>query len=252
MMPVEFVVISVVLGVVLGFGWVAITAPIRVRRNNWQAADSGFEPCEGDSLAPDLTRLIADLREMGFVVRGHWQHTGHSTATGRITLLEHPQTLDVAKVLVVRAGTRRQVTLLFQTRFDDGTEVFTANNQVTSGLPPLPGVTGLWLPEVRNARRLDRIHSQVRDLLGAGKKRLAVGPDPAAFLTAGQNRMHAHYLETGYYYFDAGGGVYRPTWKGAVLMTWRLLWPIRPLYRAWRRRPTRKLLRELGVHLGPD
>jgi hypothetical protein len=158
----------------------------------------------------------------------------------------------VAKVLVVTAGARRQVTLLFQTRFDDGTEIATANNQVTAGLPSLPEITQVWLPEVRDARQLGRIHNQVRDSLGAGKKRVAVGPNAAAFLTAGRDRQLAHFVETGYFSFDETNGVYRPSWKGAALMTWRLLWPMRPVYRAWRRRPTHKLLRELGVDLEPD
>ncbi len=240
---------SIVLGVVGGYVGVAITAPIRVRLNHKLSADAVYVPCEGDRLAADVTRLIADLRELGFVVRGHWLNKGHSVATGHLTLLEHPQTLDAAQIVVARAGTSRKVTLLFRTRFEDGTEVVTAKNQLTAGLPPLPEITALWLPEERDPRRLWRVHNQVRDRLGAGKKRLPVGPDPVAYLTAARDRMHAHFVQTGYFYLDAAHGVYRPTWKGAVLMTWRQLRVIRPLYRAWRRRPTRKILRELGVSL---
>jgi hypothetical protein len=252
MIPPHIVLISIVLAVVAGFAWVAIRAPISVRLNNWHSADSGFESCQSNQLAPDVTRMIAALRDLGFVVRGYWHHTGHSRATGQITLMEHPQTLDVAKVVLTAAGTRQDVTLLFQTRFDDGTEVVTGNNRITVGLPSLPGTTYLWLSEVRDASQLYRVHDQVRDHLGLGKKRLSVGPDPAAFLTAGRNRILAHHVETGYYYLDETHGVYRPTWKGAVLMTWRLLWPIRPFYRAWRRWPTRELLREQGLDLEVD
>jgi hypothetical protein len=252
MTPLGIVVSSVVLGVGLGIAWGGIAALFRVRWNNWQSADSGYEPCEDDCPAPDVTRMIADLRELGFVVRGHWRHTGHSIASGQIMLLEHAQTLDVAKVLVVTAGTRRRLTLVFQTRFEDGTEVVTANKQVTAGLPSVPGITPVWLPEVRDARRLGHVHNQVRDSLGAGKRRLPVGQDATAYLTAGRDRTRAHLVEAGYYSFDEAHGAYRPTWKGAALMTLRLLWPIRPVYRAWRRRRTRKLLRELSVDLDPD
>jgi hypothetical protein len=80
-------------------------------------------------------------------------------------------------------------------------------------------------------------------------KRLAVGADPVAYLIEGRERILAHHVATGYYYLDEARDIYRPTWKGAVLMTWRLLWPIRPLYRAWRRRPTHAFLRERGLHL---
>jgi hypothetical protein len=252
MTPVEIILSAVVLGVVGGIAWVAITVPIRVRFNHRLSADAGYVPCEGDRLAPDVTRLIADLRELGFVVRGHWWNKAHSVATGQLTLMEHPQTLDAAKILVARSGTSRHISLIFQTRFDDGTEVVTANNQITAGLPPVPGVTALWLPEVCDPQRLGDVHDQVRDSLGAGKKRLPVGPDPVAFLEAGRERMHAHFVDTGYFYLDAADCVYRPTWKGAVLMTWRQIRVVRPFYRAWRRRPTRKILRELDVSLDPD
>ena len=252
MIQLDAVLITVVLGIVLGFALLAIRAPIRVRLNNWHSADSRYEPCGGNSLPPDLTQTVADLRDLGFVVRGHWRLTGHSTATGQITLMEHPQALDLAKLLVTAAGTRRQFAILFQTRFEDGTEVTTANNQLSVGLPSLPETTVLWLPEVHNARQLYAVHSQVRDSLGGAKKRLSVGQDPAAFLSEGRHRHCAHFVKTGYYYLDETRGVYRPTWKGAVLMTWRLLWPIRPFYRAWRRWPTRELLREQGLDLEVD
>jgi hypothetical protein len=61
----------------------------------------------------------------------------------------------------------------------------------------------------------------------------------------------ANWVATGYYAFDAVRGVVRPTWKGAALITWRLLWPVKPLFRARRRRATRQLLDRLGISLGP-
>ncbi|WP_020475134.1 hypothetical protein [Zavarzinella formosa] len=252
MTPVEIVLSSVVLGVGLGFAYVAVTVPIRARSKNWISAVTNFEPVEEDCLTADAIQIIADLHEDGFVVRGYWRHTGHAAATGQITLMEHPKTLDMAKILVATAGARRQVTLVFQTRFDDGTEIATANNQVTTGIPPPPGVTVLWLPEESDPRRLIHVHQQALDYLGSGKKRRPVGPDPVGHLIDGRERMLAHQVETGYFSFDATSNRYWPTWKGATLITWRQLWPIRPLHRAWRRRPTRKLLQELGVRLDRD
>jgi hypothetical protein len=54
----------------------------------------------------------------------------------------------------------------------------------------------------------------------------------------------------GYYEADEERGLVRPTWKGAVLITWRLLWPVKPLYRAVRRRATHQLFERFGV--SPD
>jgi hypothetical protein len=226
-----------------------ITATVRSRRNNVISADVTYDPCDDNDQAPDVSHLVADLEDLGFAVRGRWLHASNSQAAADITLLENPRTLDVAKLLEVAAGTRRLVTVLFQCRFEDGTEVATANNPIPAGFPALPGTTGVWLPEVRDPEQLYRVHACVSDHLGEYKKRLSVGRDPVAFLTEAHNRRVAHFVEIGYYYLDKRHGVYRLTWKGAVLITLRLIWPIRPLFQARRRRRTHKILYDLGIQL---
>ena len=53
--------------------------------------------------------------------------------------------------------------------------------------------------------------------------------------------------EAGYVYVDPGTGAYRPTWKGAALMTWRLLWPMKTIARARLRRRASALVAALNV-----
>ncbi len=247
MISLEPVLVPLVLMVVLGFLLIIIQPPLRVRLKNWHSAEAEYEPCDRSALAGDVDGLVAGLEDLGFVVRGHWYLTGHSRASGQLTLLENPQTLDLGRVFVTVAGARRHVTVQFQTRFDDGTEVVTANNEITAGLPSLPETTALWLPQVRDARALYRIHQEVLEHLGAGKNRLPLGDAPYTFLSEGRRRTNAHHVQTGYFFLDESQGVYRPTWKGALLMTTRLRWPVRPLYRAWRRRRTSQLLCRLGI-----
>jgi hypothetical protein len=247
---------SMVLGVIalvasLGYALLALTAPVRFRLRHWQSADTTYEPYLGKYQARDVARMAAVLRGMGFAVLGRWELDGHSPATGTVTLLEHPQTLDVARLMDVEVGASRQVTLALQTRFEDGMELFTANQRFTTGLPSPPEITAVWLPEVRQPGELYRVHGQVRDRLGDGKKRLPVGPDPAAFLGAATLRLLTLWVRTGHFYLDEARGVYRPTWKGAVRATWHHLPLVRLLYRAWRRRRTRKLLDELDVEVDP-
>ena len=227
-----------------------ITAPIRMRSRSWQNTDPLYAPDDEGHL-PEIARLAAaDLRILGFEDRGTWRHDGAALATGWVVLLEHAQTLDAAKVLVVATRNRRSVSLVFQVRYTDGTEVVTANNRVTAGFPPLPGITVAWLPAIRDAVSLYRIHAQLRDALGGGRTRVGAGRDPAEFLRDGSARSLANWVATGYYELDEARGVVRPTWKGAVLVTWRQMWPIKPLYRARRRRATRRRLRQLGITAG--
>jgi len=244
-MPLDNILTYVILAIALG----AILAPIGVRLNNWSAADPAYEPCEDDDLAPDVIRMVSILSDIGFVDRGSWELRAHSRATGQVTLMEHPQTLDLVMVVEVKSRNHRLVSLRLITRFEDGTAVATDNSRLTVGLPFRPGITFLWLPGVRDAMQLYHIHVQARENLGCGKKRLPVGGDPVVYLKAAHKRMFNHYVETGYHYLDEAHGVYRPTWKGALLMSWRLMWLIAPFYRAYRQRRTRDLIRELGIHL---
>jgi hypothetical protein len=224
---------------------------MRAHSNNWLPREGEYEPLEENRLGRDHEDMVDELVDLGFVVLGHWRVPDHANATGVMTLLEHPQTLDVASVIVTKGRNRsgRTYTLAFQTRFEDCTEISTANSPKTVGLPRQARITGLWLPEVRDPRELHRVHEQVRNRLGVGKRRLSVGPDCLAFLLDSRRQTIDEWVKEGYYYLDQAEGVCRPTWKGAVLTTWRLIWPIRPLFRARRRRATHRLLRELGVQV---
>jgi hypothetical protein len=225
-----------------------VVGPVRMRARQWQAADPAYAPDDGARLPPAVGRVAAAVRALGFRDRGTWRHDGSAQATGWAVLLEHPRAGDVAKVLVVltRRG-RVSVTLAFQTRFAGGAQVVTSNSRVVAGFPPPPEVTSAWLPEVRNPPALYRVHERLRDAVGGTRGRIGVGPDPAGYLREGSARSQAAWVAAGYYRPDAARGVVRPTWKGAVLVTWRLTWPVKGLYRARRRRATRRLLDRLGI-----
>jgi hypothetical protein len=224
-----------------------VTAPVRMRATNWQPADPEYTPDDEAALPPEARALAAGLRALGFENRGTWRPPGGPAASGRLALLEHPRTRDAARVLVVTAGTKVSVTLAFQTRFADGTEVVTANNRVTAGFPVPPEVTAAWLPEVRDPAALFRVHDQLREAVGRANTPVPIGPDPAGYLRDGSTRTHDKWVSAGYYRRDEGARVLRPTWKGAVLVTWRLMWPVKPLFRARRRRATRETLARYGV-----
>jgi hypothetical protein len=252
MLTPESVVFAALLGcLVLPLLVPFVTRPIRMRVWSWQATDPVYTWDDERRLPPAVRLTAADLRSLGFEDRGTWRHDGGALATGQVILLEHARTRDVARVMVVTALRRQSVMVAFQTRFADGIEVWTANNRVPTGYPPLPGVTVAWLPEFRDAASLFRVHAQLGDVLGGARERVGVGDDAAAYLRDVSVRSLANWVATGYYALDAGRGVVRPTWKGAALITWRLLWPIKVLFRARRRRVTRQLLDRLGISLGP-
>jgi len=54
-------------------------------------------------------------------------------------------------------------------------------------------------------------------------------------------------IQCGYWYLEWSGARYRLTWKGAVLTTWKLLWPVVAVRRALYRRRASARLRRLEV-----
>jgi hypothetical protein len=238
---------AAVCGVVLPWMLPFIVGPVRMRARSRQAADPRYTPDDEARLPGAARRSAAALRALGFADRGTWRHDGSARSTGWVILLEHPRARDAAEVMVVDTGTRRAVALAVRTRFADGAEVATFNSPAVTGLPSPPGATAAWLPGVRDPAALYGVHAHLRDALGGGSERVGVGPDPAGFLRDRTARSLAAWVAAGYYALDEAGGVVRPTWKGAALVTWRLLWPVKPLYRALRRRATRRLLDCLGV-----
>lgn len=52
-------------------------------------------------------------------------------------------------------------------------------------------------------------------------------------------------IDTGYMFLASGGDVFRPTWKGAFLMCWALLFPWEQIRFARRDRKAARLLEEL-------
>jgi hypothetical protein len=257
-MPVYYIVILVIVGIALGIGSVVaqqvIEQAIRLRARHWFTADSEYVSGEDTNLAPDVTGLIDDLKKLGFVFRGYWEPTSQFSIaqSSHVALLEHPKTLDVAKVLFIVNSYRQDVVLAFQSLLHDGAEVTTENSPLPSGFPPRPEVTVFWLPEIRDARQLYLVHEQARDGVGLGKKRRALGHDAVVFLSEGANRVNIYRIQIGYYFLDETNNVYRLTWKGAFLTTCRFLRPTARFYRAWRRHQTRKRLRKLGVRLDLD
>jgi hypothetical protein len=224
-----------------------VVAPARMRARSSQAIDPVYEPDDEDQLPAAARRAADGLRSQGFADRGTWRHHGAARAVAWVILLEHPRARDVARVIVVETRRKRTVTVAFQTQFGDGTEAITANNRLTAGFPQPPGITSAWLPEVADPVALYRIHAQLCDAVGGAGGRVGIGADPVAFLKANSVRSLTAWVAAGYYVLDEARGVVRPTWKGAAMVTWRLIWPIRPLYRARRRWATRRLLDRLGI-----
>ncbi len=166
----------------------------------------------------------------------------------------------------------QQAHVEYCSRFTDGTVVDTNNSPELSAFAPLPWKHVYSLPWVEGPRQLYRIHRAAVEYLcpekvkewrvGAAPETYPphaaaaiatrpVGDDAGAYLCAALVEETSSQLGTGYLYRDSAGD-FRPTLKGAVLMTYKNLWPFTALRRARRRRRGEQFLRQLRIESARD
>jgi hypothetical protein len=164
-----------------------------------------------------------------------------------LSLFENRAARVLARLLTLYAGRgkamRRQTLLVFSTEFADGGEIATNNSRTLSNSPPCPWRTIVNVPDAEGARDLYRIHTDVVAHLSPRSEAVPLEGDPGAYQQAYTNRERVRFVECGYMYLDPEADCYRATWKGAVLMAWKLLWPVSAIRRARLRRRTEELLR---------
>src|SRR5262249_15015400 len=155
---------------------------------------------------------------------------------------------DVAKVIVSVSSSTRVSFLVFASELADGTELTTSNSDFLAVTPPLrDGMRPMAFPGIDDAARLYAVH-QAR--VGDDVRRRPDVDDPDAYMRRLEERILDHHVACGYYYPVEDEHLLRPTWKGAILMAWKFLWPVPPVRRAWRRLRAEIALRRLPIHYG--
>ncbi len=194
------------------------------------------------------------MESLGFRNLGHFRIM-NSVANGGVyvTLFENRQSRQYAKLWTVIVGggpiRRAETTLAFFTEFTDGSILVTGNNKTRPLTPRVRVHIGsMAFPWVRDPRRLHEIHMAILDRFGSDAIRLEIAiQDPVEFLRKSHLRESDKNSENGYYYLDEEDAVYRPTWRGSILMAGKLLWPIKTIRAMLARRRSIRVLRELGM-----
>jgi hypothetical protein len=242
------------------YGLAAMMIPIVFKRSHWVAADRQYLPMDLDSgEAPESFRswaegIIPSMHELGFTFRGHFRPSQAMPRTDSfITLFENRTYHQTAQLFTVTARRgimhRSETVLVFETEFADDTKLYTSNSR---SLPLQPSIRvrdgSMLFPEIDDPRRLYEIHQATIASFGYDAvTRKNVIDDPATFLRTNFHSDVAKFAESGYYYLDAKRAVYRLTWKGAVLMSFKNLWPFNWVRELRRRVRAARLLRELAL-----
>jgi hypothetical protein len=234
-----------------------VIGPVLIHRTQWVASDPEYVPIDPGGpetpppVADAIREVVAGLTRLRFVPLGYYYVSNQvPNVEGYVTLFEDGRTHDVAKHLIVIAGGTNFVShLVFCTEFADGTE-FLTSNVANPGVWPLVGERShrMAFPSLHGAACLHDAHQAMIERVGGmWRRRDLIHGDPFAYLVASETKQLAGQIGTGYYWLDETRRQYRPTWKGAVLMAWKLLWPVGAIRRMWRRLRGWWTLRGLGL-----
>ena len=214
---------------------------------------------EPTTILPEAAdRFVETARELiaaGFTPAGYFQQPDHPDALNRrgyLAVWLHEPDGAVARAVWVRfahATVPFRMTsygVAFTTTFGDGREIVTTNAPTVSTFPPSPTVDGVAWKDMNHAAMLWKLHRARAQRLQNGQMPVmpAANDDGVdALVRDTERRVIDFAIGRGYLRRDADGEV-RHTWRGAYLMTWRLLWPWKQITIARHARKLRRVLAE--------
>ena len=249
--------VFLIAAVLLLVGVPYVLGPVLVKLTLKQAARPQFKPLpEGrlpeaiDSFFHDASRL---LQLEGFEREARFAYRGTKQLTNLLELYLDPQSGDRAIVVAMYAGAPdfRQLKsrhVEISARFADDTVFNTGNSAVLGSFGRVPSVHTHHFPAIEDPVRLLNIHRAHKVSLGyVQRAEPPTGETPSEWMQASVLRELTRQLGTGYLRLSADADHYVPTWKGALLMTWKLCWPVKALRRLARHRANARLLARLKV-----
>jgi hypothetical protein len=241
---------------VLAVPWLFRT--ILAYRTARQSSQPRFEPLgeESSNVPEDISLFFAsregELKPLGFEIRGRYRVerlTGKLDAFALILAAPAEKIAALAMALKVPPGLplRNTMALGFVTRYGDGSAIETMNSGRLRPFPPPRGRSVAQLPSVQDAPTLLRVHRMLvharndaspRTLRPAGANAEEDSALSAFSLTEEMKRQ----ADAGWIRLTDDHRFYRPTWKGAALLSWSRLWPATLLRRERLRAHERDLL----------
>jgi hypothetical protein len=253
----EMLWVTIAVVVLLAVGWKYVVGPIVIHATSFQSATPRLLPVSPEqflaNVPPEFMQAIFDLQQLGFELVDHVSAPAQTNNTSVImSLYVNRDRREIATVAHIMGFADPAPTLTldyveFSTLFDDGFVLDTNNSTTPSVFARIPELAVHRIPHVRDAQSLLRIH---RHLASREAHRRAVLPPQGREVDAACEHIAAvlaRQAALGYFYLDAASDRYRPTWKGACLMTWRLLWPVSAIVEQRQRAEGHRLARSAGV-----
>lgn len=241
--------------------YVYLKAADRIRRKHAHSAYPRYEPLAPEGLPREVwqrfSKELPRLESLGFNAAAYLHHAGlpeedDGSADVYVALLKNEGTGDIALVSeffirVMHANSHLRV-VTFARDLGGGEAVVTNNSRTLSVFKPDPLRHALGLPGVEDTNYLFRVHRAFAERCAPGRRGLLPSPGmEVPYICETESRAIARQVECGYFYLDESRGMCRHTWKGALLMTGKLMYGVRDVRKALRDRRVRATLKSLGL-----
>jgi len=234
-------------------GTMHVMAPMAVRSGFRFAAHCKPVQVPVEELPRDVQAYIQSripqMQSLGFEFLGRYD-CGVLTSNTQ-TFIAHfcnRQTNDFANVSVAASPQRTAGYFEFSTRFGNGLVLETNTNSVLPLTPDNPEVRVFRFPGIKEPRELYQAHKSLIEKYANGQWAQGEprGQEIQRLVRVLENYGPRH-AKMGYMHLAPGGETYLLTWKGAILMTWRGLWPTALVRRAIHKYEMRSELQSLHV-----
>lgn len=178
-------------------------------------------------VSASIQAQIPPMQSLGFELLGCYDCGVLASNTQRfIAHFCNRSTNDFANVSVATSPQKTAGYFEFSTRFGNGLTLETNTNSDLPLTPDNPEVRVFRFPEIREPRELYLVHKRLIEKYADGTwaQGEPKGQEIQRLVRVMQNYGPRH-AKLGYMYLAPAGEAYFLTWKGAILMTWRGLWP---------------------------
>lgn len=190
-----------------------------------------------DMLPPEVDQfsqsIIESLAAIGFTRRGIVRMRDPAAQiTNWVLLYSNAESNDLAIAAIVSSTQEgaehiKASFVEFSTKLSDGRTVDTNNISTLLPYPASNTYVKTILPELNDCKKMYEVHQYVLKKRMKKASKLERATDNASKFIAGEVvGSHEQQVKRGLYYFDKEAAVFKPTWKGAFLMAFMLIWPI--------------------------
>lgn len=233
-------IITFIIGLLI---FVYIGAPILIKFVQKMPAHPRFDPIDPMTFPESVQHYFLDntraLTSLGFEVAAYISMPNASpNVKGYLVMLVNRLTGDQAMVTAMYTTATSPPRLSasyveFSTRYSSGESVDTMNSSVLNAFKKPAHVTRTQVPMVQDVTQLYRIHQwAIAKAQPRGQKVVHQPGETIAFLGQVMIESYEGQAKFGRVFYDQKSDNYYPTWVGAFLMTWGLLWPMTAIRRS--------------------